>query len=171
MANIEEDLKKVINVKKVVKAVKSLGYFALYQSSEDSTLLLTRNFILNLNPEQAWEVQCALLVKELGKWYTTDKDGPIAGNPVKETEIDIYYSTVKNNSLEIVGFTELYLNNVALYAGEAGYIGIKREYIEMAGGLCVVKKSKFNSFVILSDYHVVLPVTKLESEYLQPLLF
>lgn len=171
MANIEEDYKKLVNIKKVAKAAKSLGQFALYKSSEDSTLLLTRSFILNLNDKQAWEIQCALLIPELGKWYTADKDGPIEGNPIKQTEIDVYFNTVKTSNLEIIGFTELYLNNVALYAGEGGYIGIKRDYVEMGGGLCVIKKSRISSFVVLSDYHVVLPVQKLESEYLQPLLF
>lgn len=171
MANIEDDLKREVNIKKVVKAVKSIGSFALYKSSEDSTLLLTSYFILNLNEEQAWEMQCALLVKELGKWYTTDKDGPIMGAPVKQEEINLYYATVNSKSLDIIGFTELYLNSTALYAHDRGYVGFKREQIDMLGALPVIRMSAMGSVAVVSDFHVLTPVKKVESDYLAPLLF
>lgn len=170
MPSIEEDFKRQINVKKVVKAVKNIGSFALYKSSDDSTLLLTSYFILNLNAEQAWEMQCALLVKELGKWYTVNKECPIEGNPVTQAEIDVYYHAVKDPQLNIIGFTELYLNSIALYAADSGYVGIKSHHIEMLGGPCVIKKGA-GSFVVASDYHVLSPVKETESEYLAPLLF
>lgn len=171
MANIEEDFKRQVNVKKVVKAVKNIGLFALYSKSKDCTLVITHNFILNLSEEQAWEIQCALLVKELGKWYTVHKDGPIEGNPVKQSEVDAYFYTVKSELLNIIPFTELYLNNAMLYAVDAGYVGIKADYIDMLGGLAVVKKASQANMVVISDYHVVTINKEAKSEYLAPLLF
>jgi len=43
---IEQDLKRKVNVKKVVKAVKNIGSFALYSKSKDCTLLITSYFII-----------------------------------------------------------------------------------------------------------------------------
>lgn len=171
MANVEEDIKRKVNIKKVVKTVKNIGSFALYKSSEDSILLITRDFVLNLNEEQGWETQCALLVKELGKWYTTSKESPIEGDPIKQDQLDWYYQTVKDSNLNIIGFTELYLNNIALYAAEAGYVGIKADYIDMLDGLSVMKKARGKSLIVASDYHVLTPANKIECEYLAPLLF
>lgn len=171
MATLEENEKRKVNIKKVAKAAKNLGSFALYKSSEDSTLLLTRNFILNLNGEQAWEMQCALLIKELGKWYTAGKEGPIEGNPVKQSEVDLYYQTVKDEELNIIGFTELHLNNTALYAAESGYVGIKADYVDMLNGLSVMKQTKGKALIVASDFHVIAPVKEVQSEYLAPLLF
>lgn len=171
MSTIEEDFKRKVNVKKVVKAVKNIGLFALYSKSKDCTLLITSCFIINLNEEQAWEMQCALLVKELGKWYSVHKDGPIEGNPVKQSEVDLYYSVINDNSLNIIGFTELYLNDVALYAdNDSGYLGIHRSYIEMLGSP-LVKKSLHKSLAIVSDFHLVAPEKETFSEYLAPRLF
>lgn len=170
MANIEEDLKKVINVKKVVKAVKYLGRFALYRSSEDSTLLITSNFILNLSDEQAWEIQCALLVKELGKWCQVVKGEPIEERPVNQGEIDFYFKAVNDTGLNIIGFTGLYLGNVALYAENGGYVGVDRSYIDMVG-TPAARKSVDCELVIASEYHVIAPIKFKDNDYLRPLLF
>jgi len=170
MANIEEDLKKVINVKKVVKAVKYLGRFALYRSSEDSTLLITSNFILNLNAEQAWEIQCALLVKTIGKWHTVRKGEPDEDNPVKQSEVDLYFKSVNDTGLNIIGFTDLYLRNVALYAENGGYVGVDRDYIEMVKNP-VVRKSSDGAVIVASECHVLAPMKFKDNDYLRPLLF
>jgi hypothetical protein len=173
MANMETDYKKQVNVKKVIKAVKNIGEFALYSKSEDCNLLLTRHFILNLTEEQFWEAQCALLAKKRGIWLTICKEGLVDGKPIEEdgAELELYFKTVNNHVAEIIGFTELVLNNVMLYAGEQKYIGIKQHYIEMIGGLSVIKKARNSSVVVASDFHVLTTVEKIESEFLAPLLF
>lgn len=170
MANIEQDLKKQVNVKKVVKAVKRQGRFALYRSSEDSTLLITSSFILNLNDEQAWEIQCALLVKTLGKWYGVVKGEPVEEKPVKQEEIDLYFKSVKEPGLNIIGFTGLYLGDTALYAADGKYVGINREYIEMVGSPAV-RKERYQEIVVASDFHVIAPIKFKDNDYLRPLLF
>jgi hypothetical protein len=170
MANIEEDLKKVVNVKKVVKAVKNIGRFALYRSSEDSTLLITTSFILNLNDEQAWEIQCALLVKTLGKWYGVVKGEPVEERPVKQEEIDLYFKSVNDTELNIIGFTGLYLGNVALYAEDGGYVGIDRSYVEMVGSPAIRKTAR-KDIAIASEFHVISPMKFKDNDYLRPLLF
>lgn len=173
MSTIEVDLKKQVNVKKVVKAVKNIGEFALYSKSEDCNLLVTRYFILNLTEEQFWEAQCALLAKRTGVWFTICKEGLIEGKSIDEdrTGIDLYFRTVNNSFAEIIGYTELILNGVMLYAGEEKYIGIKESYIEMLGGLSAIKKARNSSVVIASDFHLLTIVDKAESQYLAPLLF
>jgi len=171
MSTIEEDLKRQVNIKKVVKAVKNIGSFALYSKSKDCTLLITRDFIINLNEEQAWEMQCALLVKELGKWYTVVKGEPIEAGPVTQKQVDVYYSTVKDGDMNIIGFTELYLNDIALYANtNSGYIGVKHSYLEMIGSP-LVKKSFDVAMVVASDYHVLTTAKDVECDYLRALLF
>jgi len=171
MSTIEQDLKRKVNVKKVVKAVKNIGSFALYSKSKDCTLLLTSCFIINLNEEQAWEMQCALLVKELGKWYTVVKGEPIEAGPVKQEQVDVYYKTVKDDELNIIGFTELYLNNIALYADtNSGYVGVNQNYLEMIGSP-MIKKSFTGSMVVASDYHVLTIAKDTECDYLRALLF
>ena len=173
MASIEVDLKKQVNVKKVVKAVKNIGEFALYSKSEDCNLLLTRHFVLNLSEEQFWEAQCALLAKKIGVWFTICKEGLVEGKTTEEdgSGVDLYFRTVHNPVLEIIGYTELILNNVMLYTGEEKYIGIKQHYIEMLGGLSAIKKARNSSVVVASDFHVLTIVEKNESEFLAPLLF
>jgi hypothetical protein len=173
MSTMEQDIKKQVNVKKVVKAVKNIGEFALYSKSEDCNLLVTRNFILNLTEEQFWEVQCALLAKQIGVWFTICKEGLVEGKSIEEDNfgVNLYFKTVHDPIAEIIGFTELILNGVMLYAGEEKYIGIKESYIEMIGGLSAIKKARNSSVVIASDYHVLTIVDKIESEYLAPLLF
>ena len=171
MSTIEQDLKRQVNIKKVVKAVKNIGSFAMYSKAKDCTLLITHNFIINLNEEQAWEMQCALLVKELGKWYTVVKGEPIEAGPVEQEQVDVYYSAVNDRHMNIIGFTELHLNDIALYADtNSGYIGVKQSYLEMIGSP-LVKKSFTGSMVVASDYHVLTIAKDTECDYLRPLLF
>lgn len=171
MSTIEQDLKRQVNIKKVVKAVKNIGSFALYSKAKDCTLLITSHFILNLNEEQAWEMQCALLVKELGKWYTVVKGEPIEAGPVEDYEVEAYYDVVNDDKLNIIGFTELYLNNIALYTdNNSGYIGLARNHLEMLGHP-LIKKSFDGVMVVASDYHVLSLAKDPECDYLRPLLF
>lgn len=171
MSTIEQDLKRQVNIKKVVKAVKNIGSFAMYSKAKDCTLLITNHFILNLNEEQAWEMQCALLVKEIGKWYTVVKGEQIEAGPVKQEQVDMYYNTVNDDRMNIIGFTELYLNDIALYADtNSGYIGIKSSYLEMIGSP-LIKKSFDGAMVVASDYHVLTIAKDTECDYLRALLF
>jgi hypothetical protein len=173
MPTLEIDIKKQVNIKKVVKAVKSIGEFALYSKSEDCNLLVTRYFVLNLNADQFWEAQCALLAKKIGVWFSICKEGLVEGKSIEDdgSGVDLYFKTVHNPIAEIIGYTELILNGVMLYAGEEKYIGIKESYIEMLGGLSAIKKARNSSVVIASDFHLLTIVDKAESQYLAPLLF
>lgn len=171
MPNIEDDYKKEVNIKKVVKAVKAIGEFALYSQSEDCNLLITRAFILNLTGEQFWEMQCALLAKRTGVWFFIAKEGLIEKDPVTDGEVDFYFQVVNNENAEIIGYTELTLNGVMLYAGEAKYIGIKSAWMDMLGGLSTVRKAPRSATVKVSDFHVLCIAKDPESQYLAPILF
>lgn len=173
MSNPEQDIKKEVNVKKVVKAVKSIGEFALYSKSEDCNLVITRYFILNVSAEQFWEIQCGLLAKRTGVWYTVGKEELIEGDFVEDDaeEIKLYFRLVKQTDADIIGYTDLVLNNVMLYAGEGKYIGIKQSYIDMIGGLRPIKKASGLSMVVASDFHVLSTASDIKCEYLAPLLF
>jgi len=171
MSTIEEIFKKEVNIKKVVKAVKYASSFALYSKSKDCNLLITQYFILNLTEEQFWELQCALLVKEIGYWFTICKGDLVQGNEVQSEEVMVYFDTIRNENVNIIPFTQLYLNNSMLYAVEAGYVGVKRDHIEMLGGLSAVKKAVGVNMIIASDFHVLTINKEAYSEYLAPLLF
>lgn len=165
--NIEEDLKRKVEVKKVVKVVKKLGSFAMCKQSTDSMLLITSHFILNLNEKQGWAVQCALLVKEFGKWFTIDKGDLIEGKPVTAEQIDIYYRNINNLSeFDLIGFTELFQNNIALYHDSKDFIGIKKDYIDMFGDLPTIKKNSLGSILVISDSHIMTPIRDIGSDYL-----
>lgn len=173
MSNPEQDIKKLVNVKKVIKTVKNIGEFALYSHSEDCNLVLTRYFVLNVSAEQFWEIQCGLLAKKIGIWYTVCKGEPIEGDAVEEdeAEIDMYFYHINRAKAEIIGYTDLVLGNIMLYAGESKYIGIKQSYIDMIGGLRPIKKEAGSSYVVASDYHLLCTADEVKCEYLQPILF
>lgn len=165
MSNVEQDIKKQVNVKKVVKAVKDIGHFALYSPDKENNLLFTGQFILNLTEEQAWEVQCGLLVKSRGIWLYTGKEGLQEDKPVGD-ELILYSRAVKNPNLEIIGHTDLYLENTALYIAPGKYVGIKRQYLEMLGDLPELRQATGNHLVVAAGVHVLTPVKAIKSDYL-----
>jgi hypothetical protein len=166
MSNPEEDIKKTVNVKKVVKAVKDIGHFAMFSPNEDTNLLLTGHFALNFNEDQAWEIQCALLVKNRGMWLYTNKEGLQEGKPVTTDQWATYARAIKNLDLEIIGRTNLYLDNIAIYITNGGkYVGIKQNYIEMIN-TSAMKQAPVSIPIIAGDIHSLMPVSNVKSEYL-----
>ncbi|MBP2656230.1 MAG: hypothetical protein H6Q73_3799 [Firmicutes bacterium] len=171
MQQKEKDLKKLVNVKKVIKEVK-IGHFALYSKNADTNLVFTSHFILNLNPEQFWEVRCGLLVKELGKWFYTCKDGLTESKEMSDKEIELYYNNINKVDLELMERTELSLGEIAIYVWKGKYIGLKHSQIEMIhGGVPTFKKTAGSDIIIADDVHVFTPVKELECEYLAELMF
>lgn len=172
MQDIDQEVKKIINVSKVAKEVKNIGRFALYSHSAESNLLITTNFILNLTEEQFWEVQCKLLAKKIGVWFQITKEGLVEEKLSIRESVELYFRSVNNKYLEIVGRTDLYLNDVMLYTGhEGGYVGVRRTYIEMLEGLPLLKQAIRGAEIIAADVHMLVPVLKIESDYLRPRLF
>lgn len=154
------------------------GKLIVYDRCENPAFILDKElvvrikycFILNLNDEQAWEIQCALLVKTLGKWHMTSKGEPVEETAVKQSEIDLYFKTVNDPNLNIIGSTGLYLGNVALYAEDGGYVGINAAYIDMVGS-SVIRKAAGKDVAVASEYHVLAPMKFKDNDYLRPLLF
>lgn len=168
MSTTEQDIKKLVNVNLVAKAVKSIGHFALHSPNEDTNLVFTSSFILNLTEEQAWEVQCKLLAKNQGIWYYANgKEGLSEDKPVTPEQIDLYYKTVNNAALEALGRTDLYLDNTAIYVAPGKFIGVKRQYIDMLGDAPALKKAPMvPEFVVAADVHLLATVKGVKSDYL-----
>ena len=172
MSNIEDDIKKIINVGKVAKEVKNIGRFALYSNDAENNLLITTNFILNLTEEQFWEVQCKLLAKKIGVWLQITKEGLVEEKMSINGPVDLYFKSVNNEMLEIIGRTELYLGDVMIYTGDdRSYVGVKRTYIEMLEGLPLLKQAGRGAQLVAADVHVLAPVSEIKSDYLRPRLF
>lgn len=171
MSNPDDDIKKIVNVNKVAKAVKDIGRFALYSNDEENNLLITGHFILNLTAEQFWKVQCKLEAKQIGVWYQIGKNELLESNHVTSDEVKKYFDIVNNSNLQIIGFTDLCLGNIMLYAAHAGYTGIKTSYIEMLDDRPALKQEKIESPVVAADIHIIMPVAQVQSDYLAPLLF
>lgn len=172
MPTIEEDLKKLVNINKVAKAVKDIGRFALCSLNEETNLLITGYFILNLTEGQFWEIQCKLLAKKTGVWFHMSKEGLIEEKPVSEDETGLYFRTVKNQTLQIIGWNDLYLGNIMIYAAEEGaYVGVKRHHVDMLGDVSALKQARVGSLIVAADVHVLTPMKEIESEYLVARLF
>lgn len=165
-----EDIKRAIDVKKVVKAVKKIGLFALYRSSEDLTLLMTQKFTLNLNKEQAWEVQCALLVQDIGYWHTAVSRGePIKGNAVEQAEIDKYFRLAKKDA-EIIQFSGIHMGANSIYLGHHEYVAIKADYLQMLRSP-MLRNDRESGIVIAADCHLIAPEDFLMSKFLMNPMF
>ncbi len=164
-----EDIRKLIDVGLVAKLTKNIGSFALHEQSSENLLLITTNFILNLNPSQFWKVQCKLEAKRLGIWYQFANKDLLESKQVEEKDINLYFDILKRPS-EILGATNLCIvdaSDILLYQNSNNqYIGINREYIEMFDDIPAVRGITPTSPLIVSDMHVVMPVNLEAGNYL-----
>lgn len=156
-----EDIRKMIDVNLVVKLTKAIGSFVLHEQSSENLLLITTNFILNLNPSQFWKVQCKLEAKRLGLWYQFANKDLLESKPVEEKDIAIYFDVLKRER-EILSGTSLCItdaSDILLYQnGDGQYIGVNREYVEMFDDIPAVAGSSPISPLVVSDMHVITPV-------------
>ena len=123
---------KFVDIKKVTKVCKSIGEFIMFKS-DIGNLLVTKNFILNLEAIQFWKLQCALEIPERGKWYLQQKDR------VEESDRDSNVQGLKENYMNWMNQrtnqlanTQLILQgSLYLYATGTSYTAIKMSYIDM----------------------------------------
>lgn len=156
-----EDIRKVIDVKLVARLTKQIGSFALHEQSSENLLLITTNFILNLNPSQFWKVQCQLEAKRLGIWYSFANKDLLESKPVEKKDINLYFDILKRPR-QILSATNLCIvdaSDMLLYQDSSNqYVGINREYIEMFDDVPAVSGITPTSPLVVSDIHVVMPV-------------
>lgn len=156
-----EDIRKLIDVGLVAKLTKNIGSFALHEQSSENLLLITTNFILNLNPSQFWKVQCKLEAKRLGIWYQFANKDLLESKPVEEKDINLYFDILKRpkNILSATGLCIVDASDILLYQNtDNQYVGINREYIEMFDDTPVVAGFSPQSPLVVSEMHVVMPV-------------
>jgi hypothetical protein len=163
-----EDIRKVVDVKLVARLTKQIGCFALHEQSSENLLLITTNFILNLNPSQFWKVQCQLEAKRLGLWYQFANKDLLESKPVEEKDIALYFDILKRPR-EILSASNLCIvdaSDILLYQNaDSQYVGINREYIEMFDDVPAVAGISPTSPLIVSDMHVVMPVNLENGNY------
>jgi hypothetical protein len=65
----------LINVSRAAKIVKAIGRFALFEIDAFANILVTSDFIISLNDDQFWSIQCKLEAKKRNVWFFISKDG------------------------------------------------------------------------------------------------
>ena len=167
---IDRDIRKFVNVNKVAKEVKAQQWFALYSKDSENNLLITRNFILNLNADQFWKIQCKLECKKLGVWFWMNKGDLVEGDLVTDEEVEDYFRMVNNSALTIIEYTDLALSNLILYDADGSYVGVRGSYIEMLNGRIDLYQINSDSALVAAGVHVIHPVREIESNYLASLI-
>jgi len=167
---IERDIRKFVNVNKVAKEVKAQQWFALYSKDSENNLLITRNFILNLNSDQFWKIQCKLECKKLGVWFWMNKGDLIEDAPVTDLEIEEYFRLVNHSRKEILTSTLLSLEGFEVYDASGRYIGIRSSYFEMLNGMLDMYEINSSLPLVAAGVHVIIPNREIGSEYLVDLL-
>ncbi|GMB00898.1 hypothetical protein [Pelosinus sp. IPA-1] len=170
MKNIEQDIRKLVNVNKVFRAVKDQSWFALYSKDSENNLLITRNFILNLTSEQFWKIQCKLEAKRIGVWFFMSKEGLVEDEPVNDLEVNSYFRLVNRSDLEIIEHTDLSLGGLKLYEAEGQYVGVRSSYVDMLNGLVDLYQADVDSPLVAAGVHMIVPTREIESNYLASLM-
>ena len=166
----ERDIRKFINVNKVAKEVRAGQWFAMYSKDNENNLLITRNFILNLNSNQFWKIQCKLECKKLGVCFWMNKGDLVEDAEVTDYEIDSYFRLVKSRDLCMIERTNLTLDGLNLYEADDLYVGVKSTYIEMLNGPIDLYQIDDGKPLVASGVHVISPVREIESDYLASLI-
>ena len=167
---MEQDIRKLVNINKVFRAVKDQGWFALYSKDSENNLLITHNFILNLTSEQFWKIQCKLEAKSIGVWFFMGKEGLVEDAPVSDLEVASYFRLVNSPELEIIEYTNLSLGGLRLYEADGLYVGVRSSYIEMLNGLIDLYQADVDRSLVAAGVHVLVPAREIESNYLVSLI-
>lgn len=150
----------LIKVSNVTKIVNAIGRFALFEIDSFANLLVTSHFILSLNTDQFWSIQCKLEVKKRNVWFYKHKDGltECVGQSMEDVR-DLYISLLTAD-LEEITRTNLYLGGIELYVHDNEYIGIPRKQIEMLDYQPVIQKAEDRTGLVVDKVHIYTPVPK-----------
>jgi len=170
MQNEDRDIRKFVNVNKVAKEVKAQQWFALYSKNSENNLLITRNFILNLNADQFWKIQCKLECKKLGVWFWMNKGDLVEDAEVTDLEISDYFRSVNHFEKKILTSTLLSLEGFEVYDAGGRYIGIRSSYFEMLNGMLDMYEIDSSHPLVAAGVHLIMPNREIGSEYLVDLL-
>lgn len=166
-----DDSIHAVNTGKVAKNVLSIGKFGLFQI-EDVNLIATDWFLLSVNEDQFWSIQCKLEARQKNVWLYKSKEGfqECAGATPEQTYT--LYCNLVYEQTEQLKRTSLILGGIELLTDDTDYIGIPVKYLEMLDFPPVIKKAKGRESVIVDDVHVFTRVSKesTESKYLRPLV-
>ena len=80
-----ESVPGFINVKQAVNMAKAAGKFLLFER-EGEHYFVTLNFMLHLNPKDAFKLRCKLDIEQLGYWCEIKKGETIQGPAPVDTE-------------------------------------------------------------------------------------
>jgi hypothetical protein len=162
----------LIHVNRTAKVVKAIGRFAIFEIDAFANLLVTSDFIISLNDDQFWSIQCKLEAKKRNVWFFISKDGltECEGQKVEDIQ-NIYLSYINNDYLEEIERTNLYLGGIELYTHNNTYIGILRRQLEMIDYQPVIKTVAGKAKLVVDTVHVFTPVENkmLCNDYLKTL--
>jgi hypothetical protein len=162
----------LVHVGRTAKVVKAIGRFALFEIDAFANLLVTSDFILSLNDDQFWSIQCKLEAKKRNVWFFMSKDGLTECEGQSAEDIQrIYLSYINNDCLEEIERTNLYLGGTELYIHNNEYIGILRRQLEMIDYQPVIKKVADRIKLVVDTVHIFTPVENktLCNDYLRKL--
>ena len=80
-----ESVPGLINVKQAVAMAKAAGKFLLFER-EGEHYFVTLNFMLHLNPKDAFKLRCKLDIEQLGYWCEIQKGETVQGTVPVDTE-------------------------------------------------------------------------------------
>lgn len=163
---------RTVHASKVARCVKAAGFFMLLQI-EDYNLIITEHFVLRVDEDQFWAIQCKLEAKKINVWLIKNKGGlEVAKGATAGETLDKYYQMVTSKTMEEIKRTSLILgNSVELFTDEDEYIGVSVNHLDMIEYSPVVKKAPGENHVIVDDIHVFTVVRQesLVSKYLRTL--
>jgi len=161
----------LVKVSNVIKIVQAIGRFALFEIESFANLLVTSHFILSINEDQFWSVQCKLEAKKRNVWFYKHKDGLTECVGQSLEDVKKLYTDLLTADLEEITRTNLYLGGIELYVHDSQYIGIPRRQIEMLDYQPVIQKAVDRTSVVVDKVHIYTPVSKesIINSFIKPL--
>lgn len=164
------DNEKLVNVNKVAKNILAIGRFGLFQI-EDLNLLVTDWFMLNVNDDQFWKIQCKLEARQKNVWLFKSKDGLQECTGASESQIYDMYASLIGESRRKLTKTWLIFGHIEIFTDDTKYIGLPVKNLEMIDYTPTVEMAPGRQSVIVDDIHVftVVEGKNIECKYLRPL--
>lgn len=142
----QEGVPGFINVKQAVNMAKAAGKFLLFER-EGEHYFVTLNFMLHLNPKDAFKLRCKLDIEQLGYWCEIKKGETIQGPVPVDTEKfymgymeQVFSAENVGEPLTLTGLMIAEYNHhetqYLLAVGPGGYTALQKGQVEMiiAGG-------------------------------------
>lgn len=145
-----------INIKQVVAMAKAAGRFLLFEREEEN-YFVTANFMLHINPKDAFQIRCKLNIEQLGVWCEIAKGETVQSSCAEDVEkihgAYIGHILEAENAGEPLTLTGLMIveynhqeTQYLLAVGPGGYTALKKGQVDMIrasgdmrrAGRCVV---------------------------------